>query len=204
MDFNLPKMGRIYYNEILVKHDKVSYVEYVQNPTNFNFQLPTLIVGWNYVKSLNIKNNLNILDKKIKDILFWEFSFNEQKNNHINGVNNFAIGAPTLYFEHQYDYMVIDPIFNNIKNEEDLKFYFNSSIKRVYNYNNENLFILTNENKILGFNLLMFRFFKFNIDSILEKIDSSIIFNDNGDFFTNLCKKHNFMFDLKRYVVTIL
>ncbi|MFW5847381.1 MAG: hypothetical protein ACOCVF_00480 [bacterium] len=199
-NINIPLMGQVYYIDSLVKHDKVSYVDYIQKPDNPQFNLPTLIVGWEYLQSFNFE--VNILEKKINDSLFWEFSFNEHKSNHVNGVNDFVNGVPFLYFNSQFKFKNIDPIFNKINNTNDLDKYFNL-IDKAYVYNNENLYLQTN-NVVLSFNLLMFRYFKINIDSYIQNINKNIIYFDDGTIFTELCKKYNFMYEFKRYVVTLL
>ena len=66
------KLGNIIYEKELVNHTKVDYINYFNKPQIYHSldkTLPTLYVGWSFMKSCNefndIIQNANILHKKI-------------------------------------------------------------------------------------------------------------------------------------------
>ena len=119
------KLGNIIYKDELVNHTKVDYINYHMEDTpmnydDFNILLPTLTVGWNFLKENNTFYDVSILEKEIKkNILYWEFSFNENKAQHVGGVEMFIRNVPYYYFRGQYEYKNIDPIFNEFKRKRN-------------------------------------------------------------------------------------
>ena len=66
------KIANIVYEKNLVNHTKVDYINYVNGEVKYNnldTSLPTLYVGWSFMKQCNPDNeiiqNANILYKKI-------------------------------------------------------------------------------------------------------------------------------------------
>jgi hypothetical protein len=205
------KLANIIYCSDLVNHTKQEYINYYQNIDNIsiiNFNLPTLIVGWQCLKSINkdqnLYNNISILDKLIiKNKLYWEFSFEENKSNHIDGVESFMFNVPYYYFDSNVEYILIDPIFNQIKDFDTLVTYIPKNIDKIYNFKNEMMFILSN-NKIYGIDLKMFEFFKFDIVKLLEIIkDKSLFVIDDidGKKYEYYYQYFYFYVNLIRYIV---
>src|SRR5205807_561040 len=79
--------------------------------------LPTLIVGWEYVKTKF--NDLNILNKEIDKKTYWTFSFSERRDDSYNDIEIFINKIPELLFN-ELSYTNIDPIFEDIKSEKQL------------------------------------------------------------------------------------
>ena len=78
------KLAKIYYKEELVQHKKLKYVEYIKvnNISEINFndnKYIIYIIGWNLIKD---KKEINILNKKISNNIFWDFSFSEKKKDY--------------------------------------------------------------------------------------------------------------------------
>ena len=104
------KLGNVIYRDQLVDHTKVDYINYVQEPINFrelNTDIPTLYVGWFSMKEINHNDDLisaqPILEKKIiSNVLYWEFSFKENKAQHVEGVTYFTNNVPFYYFNIRY------------------------------------------------------------------------------------------------------
>jgi len=206
------KIANIIYNTDLVNHTKQEYINYYQNISNISivdFNLPTLIVGWQYLKNINkdqnLYNNISILDKLlIKNKLYWEFSFEENKSNHIDGVESFIFNIPYYYFDSNIEYILIDPVFNQIKDFDTLILYIPKNIEKIYNYRNEMLFMLTLNNKVYGIDLKMFEFFKFDMVKLLEilKNNSYNIINDiDGKKYEYYYQYFYFYVNLMRYIV---
>lgn len=181
------KIANIIYKDELVNHKRVDYINYMEKPISIDQikkGVPTLYVGWCYFKELNkynkIASNVDILEKEIiPKKLYWEFSYDEKKSDHINGVLDFVISAPTLYFSNKYFYKFINPIYDNIKNINDLtKYDFHINMDVFYNYKNKMIYILDkyiNENNlskmeyvIYGVDLDLFNFLGFNRDDTIN------------------------------------
>ena len=81
------KIANIIHEKELVNHTKAEYINYFNEPKVYDEldkSLPTLYVGWSFMKACNpddpIIQNADILKKKIiTNELYWEFSFRESK-----------------------------------------------------------------------------------------------------------------------------
>lgn len=205
------KFGNILMDSELINHQKVDYINYV-NFTDKNNEidksLPTLVVGWKFLKVLNFDiSQISILEKKIHNKLYWEFSFNENKSEHINGVEKFIESVPDMYFRSEYTYTDLNPLFFNISEFEELKCILPKEIKKSYMIENKMLYMLNNENKIIGIDLVSYNFFNFNVQDIIsyvKTISKSFIDDKNSEIFIE--KKQNIpnFHNLRRYMVTIL
>lgn len=208
------KIANIVYENELVNHTQVEYVNYYKGIVEYDKldkSLPTLYVGWVFMKNSNPDNeiikNADILKKKIiTNELYWEYSFDENKTSHIKGVEGFINYAPQFYFSPKYQYINLDPIFFQIGTVEDLLDVLPKKIDVKYNHKNEMLYVLK-DNKIWGINLKMYEYFKFNtyelLAAITERCDKSI--NDlDGEIYQSYYKIFPNYTHLKRYIVSIL
>ena len=208
------KIANIVYEKELINHTKLEYVNYINKQIEYDKldkSLPTLCVGWSFMKACNPNNeiiqNANILHKKIvANELYWECSFDESKSSHINGIESFIKFAPQFYFASKYSYVNLDPIFFQLQDVDDLMDVVPKKIDASYNYKNEMVYILTN-NKISGINLLSYNYFKFNINDILsrlaERTKISHIDLDGMSYQQYYKILPNFQ-QLKRYLIAIL
>jgi hypothetical protein len=208
------KIANIVYEKELINHTKVEYVNYFNEPIEYNKldkTLPTLYVGWSFMKACNSNNeiiqNADILKKKIiTNELYWEFSFEESKSSHIKGVENFVNLAPQFYFQPKYTYINLDPVFFQIVDIDGLMDVVPKEINIMYKLKNEMIYIL-HENKIIGINLNMYEFFLFNINELLIRITERSIktFNDlDCSIYQSYYKIFPNFSHLKRYMVVIL
>ena len=215
------KLANIIYEKELVNHTQVDYINYFNKPQNYNGvdkTLPTLYVGWSFMKSCNefndIIQNANILHKKIiGNELYWECSFEESKTSHVKGINSFIKLVPQFYFQPKYTYINLDPVFFQIVTIDDLMDALPKEIDTMYNFKNEMIYLLhedetTQQKNIIGLNLKMYSYFKFNIQEILDRISGRIkkaTFQDlQGDVYLSYYKiLPNFAY-LKRYLIVIL
>jgi hypothetical protein len=208
------KIANIIYEKELVNHVELEYVNYYKELIEYDKldkTLPTLYVGWSFMKQCNPNNeiiqNANILHKKIiSNELYWECSFDESKSSHVKGVENFINAVPQFYFLPKYTYINLDPVFFLIKDLQDLVDVLPKEIDAVYNFKNEMVYLLS-ENKITGIDLKMYGFFKFDVSKILSLLHNKSIniYNDlDGNIHMSYYKIFpNFTY-LKRYLVTIL
>jgi hypothetical protein len=208
------KIANIVYEKELVNHVEVEYINYYRGLIDYNNldkSLPTLYVGWSFMKLCNPNNeiiqNADILHRKIiANELYWEFSFEESKASHVNGIESFINVVPQFYFQPKYNYINLDPVFFQLKDMQDLFDVLPKEIDAVYNYKNEMLYLLLN-NKITGMNLNMFGFFKFDLDEIKTKINqkAKVQYLDlSGEIYQSYYKILPNFTHLKRYLITIL
>lgn len=208
-------IANVIHDGELINHTKVDYINYVKDSVEYDSidkSLPTLYVGWSFMKDSNKSNeiiqNANILHKQIIiNELYWEFSFSESKPSHVKGVDLFTSLAPKFYFESKYSYLNVDPVFSKLFNVEDLMGVLPKEIDYMYTYKNEMVYLL-NENKIWGINLKMFEFFQFNIDDIISRLNERHVetpFNDvEGVIYQEYYKKFPKFSRLKRYIIVML
>jgi len=208
------KLANIIYEKELVNHIKVDYINYYKESIEYDKldkRLPTLYVGWSFMKASNPNNNIiqnaDILKKKIiTNELYWECSFEESKSSHVNGIENFINLVPQFYFFSKYEYIIVDPIFSQIKNIQDLLNKIPEKADILYNFKNEMIYLLS-ENKIFGVDINIYKFFQFNIDEIKDKLlqrtNASIIDLD-GDKYIEYYKILPNFTHLKRFLVTLL
>ena len=208
------KIGNIVYEKQLVNHVKLEYINYFNEPIEYNKldkELPTLYVGWSFMKACNPLNeiiqNANILHKRIiTNELYWECSFEESKGSHIKGTESFVNSLPQFYFSSKYSYINLDPVFFQLRDIEDLMDVVPKKIEFIYNYKNEVLYLLF-ENIIWGINLDTFNYFRFNVDNILNRISerTKIIFIDpKGEQYQSYYKIFPNFIHLKRYLIILL
>jgi len=207
------KIANVIYEKELVNHNGVDYVNYICEPIeydNLDKTLPTLYVGWSFMKKCNPNNliiqNADILKKKIiTNELYWECSFEESKPSHIKGVDSFINHVPDFYFAPKYTYINLDPVFFQIKDIQDLLDIIPKEIKSTYNFKNEMIYI-SNDNKIWGISLTLFQYFQFDIDDIIIKIaerTKTLISDIDGSYYQSYYKLFPNFTNLKRYLVSI-
>jgi hypothetical protein len=208
------KIANIIYEKELINHAQVDYVNYFNKPQNYNSvdkTLPTLYVGWSFMKSCNpfneIIQNANILHKKIiANELYWECSFEESKSSHVKGIESFVNLAPQFYFQPKYTYINLDPLFFQITDIEGLMDVLPKEIDFLYNFKNEMIYLLS-DNKITGIDLKMYDFFKFNTLEILARIQERTKKYQNdldGNTYLSYYKILPDFSHLKRYLIVIL
>jgi hypothetical protein len=208
------KIANVIHEKPLVNHTAVEYVNYIDKSTAYDtldHSLPTLYVGWSFMKECNPNNeiiqNADILKKKIiTNELYWEFSFEESKPSHVKGVQSFVNVAPQFYFQPKYIYTNLDPVFFQITDVEGLMDVLLKGFDRVYNFKDEMLYILK-DNKIWGINLKMYEFFKFSITDIIERVcerSTETVRDGDGMLYVTQYKIFPNFTHLKRYLVVIL
>jgi len=211
------KIANIIHEKELVNHTKAEYINYFNEPKvydDLDKSLPTLYVGWSFMKVCNPDNdiiqNANILKKKIiTNELYWEFNFNESKASHVKGVDTFAGLAPQFYFTPKFQYINLDPVFFQLKDLQDFMDVVPKEIDLIYQYKNEMIYLLF-EDKIWGINLRMYEFFKFDANDIIHrvgerlKIGSEYVTDLEGETYQSYYKIFPNFELLKRYIVTIL
>jgi hypothetical protein len=204
------KIANIVYEKELVNHNEVEFINYHKGGyESLNADLPTLFVGWEFMKQFPLAElkDVNILKHRIiENKLYWEFSFDENKSSHVSGIQSFIEYVPKFYFTPRYQYENIDPVFHQLRDNQDLFDVLPKEITKAYVLKNRMLYILSGQ-KIYGLDLDMYKFFKFNVDGIKEKVtEMSFAFFDDpdGKYYEKYYKIFPDFSFLKRYLVVLV
>jgi len=113
-----------------------SLLKYLHFHSNYiNDEIPTLIVGYEYAKS--IYPNIEIENYKINNKTYWCFNPKEFLNYFINGFKEFLNVIPDLLIVDN-KFKIIDPFFtpefDNI--DKVIDFFNQETVKNIYYYNN--------------------------------------------------------------------
>lgn len=207
-------LGNIIYENELINHITCDYIKYYNEEISHNkvnSNIPTLYVGWEYLKRCNPNvtfiQNCDILNRNIiPNKLYFEFSFDEYKSSHVKGVEEFSKNAPYLYFNSEYKYVNFDLIFQQLNGIDDVLATLPIYIDATYQYKNDMIYVLSG-NDIIGINLILFRFFNIDTVELINSINNrtSFIYLDyNGDMYQQHYKKMPNFSELKRYLVVML
>lgn len=139
---------------------------------------PTLIIGLNNVKK--IETNLDYLDRKLSDDIYWTFSKSEKRYLFEEDLFLF-INSTYKKIIDKIEYIFVDMfLYNNIKiNEifENLK-----KINYKISLKHKDMIYVYGDNKIFGFDLKQVKYMGVKIDRLMSKIISlSDVFLDDKD-----------------------
>lgn len=209
------KIANIIYDNKLINHEDLDYINYYNSKTEYNSintLLPTLYVGRRFLKESNPNNEIilqsNVLEKKIiANKLYWECSFDEDKSSNINGVVRFVNLIPKYYFEGNFKYSIIDPVFLTLREDSQLYNALPNNIIKVYKFKDEMIYLLSENNKIFGIDLKMLNYFKFDIeklDSVIDGKCDNIVNDIDGEIFKKFYRILPDYELLRRYVVSLI
>lgn len=200
------KFCNIVFETELVNHKEIDFINYINKNTKYNDiknNLPTLYVGWLFLKKCNIFDANILKNAIIENKLYWIPSPEENKTLYTIGINSFINLVPTIYLTNDYKYIDIDPVISQIFSLDDMINIIGINFDRSYQYKTDIIYLLKN-NIIYGINLKMFEFFGFNISQILITINSGttdVITDTNGDIYVEYFKKMPYFKYLKRFLV---
>jgi hypothetical protein len=169
-------IGNIVSDRIITHDDRIKTVGSIDEIID---GLPTLIIGWEKVKSINPE--VDILEKHINLDLFWTYALTEKRSEHDVDIQ--------LFIQYCYDnlvedieYIFIDPIqfkLNTIK----------KTIKKIRSfenpicYHNDRVIYIYGEDIIFGIDLLLCdTFFSIRPEKIKRKIETltnSLLLDEN-------------------------
>ena len=160
-------------NDLPSEFNQVSKLEDIIDNT-----LPTLIISWYKVKELYPE--IDILERKINDNLFWTFKKSENRNSYENDLFDF-IDYSYKQLVKEIEYVFIDPInYSLTKIKKILSKLYNS--KNIVGYKNNDMVYLYIDKLIFGIDLRLLRYMGFNMDKIIEKITKfSNVFLQNNE-----------------------
>lgn len=178
----------------LSNHKQLDWINYVKfDPSmkgklhlSVNMTLPTLIVGWSLFKNEFAYLNPHILknDGYAGTQIQWIFSMEEKMNEHFLGMEKFLKTAPRKFVEIK-PYRTIDPIKDNILNEDHIIIYMNGFLNLftcdVYQYKEEIIYLYDRTRfEITGIYLNSFKYFQYDVEKIKELIYSRVQQNSNN------------------------
>ena len=140
--------------------------------------LPTLIVGWDIVKT--IEPEADFITRKLSDNIFWTFKKTERRDIFENDLYDFIHHSYNLLIK-DLDYKFIDLIQLS---EQELKTTFKEIKKsvKVIGYIHENMLYIYTDNIVYGLDLKLVTYLEYNLSDILNKIKSYCsVFLDNDE-----------------------
>lgn len=140
--------------------------------------LPTLIVGWDIVKT--IEPEADFITRKLSDNIFWTFKKTERRDIFENDLYDFIHHSYNLLIK-DLDYKFIDLIQLS---EQELKTTFKEIKKstKVIGYIHENMLYIYTDNIVYGLDLKLVAYLEYNLADILNKIKSYCsVFLDNDE-----------------------
>jgi hypothetical protein len=122
----------------------VGYPVNVSNeyPSDDSFEIPTIVVGWSYIK--NRFPQQNIFDKKLKDNLYWTYGHSEDKKMFLQEIENFFYKQIKNWLP--VDFIQYDSLFSNLSFYDFCKNNLNEDASVFIYFNNGALYI-RNDNK---------------------------------------------------------
>lgn len=165
----------------IVTHSNINvdkYFKVVKSLDDIIDGLPTLIVGWDIVKTIN--PNADFIDKKLSENIFWTFKKSERRDIFEDDFYNFT--------EYCYGLLIKDIEYNFIDliqlNETELKniFRFIKKCENVVGYLYNKMLYIFVEKTIYGIDLTLLKYMDYNTDDVLCKIKSYCsVFLDNKE-----------------------
>jgi hypothetical protein len=144
------------------------YFNIVQSIDEIIDDLPTLVIGWDIVKTIN--PNADFIDKKLSNNIYWTFKKTERRD----------IFEEDLYYfiKHSYNLLIknIEYIFIDLIlfSDSELKATFKKIKKspKVIGYKYNNMLYLYTDKTIYGFDLKLVKYLDLDSDKTVEKIKS--------------------------------
>jgi len=169
-------LGEIIISKELLNNEKT--LSLLNKPTlniktemDINPEIPTLIIGWCVVSKMFNEDEVSILNKKIKDNLYWTFSPKEDKQEFNENIDEF-IDKSYNDFIKDISYHGLDPIIDEFKNPDEFidKFLPGGKFDNVY-LTDDFIYIYSESNKVIyGIDLKYYNFLRFKTDKLIEVI----------------------------------
>ena len=153
------------------------YFNVVQSIDDIINGLPTLIIGWDIVKTIN--PNADFIDKNLSKDIFWTFKKTERRDIFEEDLYNFIQYTYNLLvkdIKYQFvDFIELDKnetkdVFNQIKNKKSISYFYN------------NMVYIHNEKTIYGIDLKLVKYLDFDVTKTINKIKTySTVFLSDSD-----------------------
>jgi hypothetical protein len=154
------------------------YFNVVESIDDIIKELPTLVIGWDIVKTIN--PNADFIDKKLSKNIFWTFKKTERRDIFEEDLYDFIYYSYNLLVNN-IEYKFVDTIQmtdNELKNVFKTIKEYKKSI--AYKYG-EMLYVYT-QNNIYGIDLNLLKYMGLDYNKTINKIKSdSLVFLDNEE-----------------------
>lgn len=129
------------------KIDTIDLVEKTNKVDSINESVPTLIIGKELAESICGKENIHLLDKKIRKNLFWTFTRLEKRSEYeldIEKFNSFVVSKLLSMVKYYFFNIYHEPLIrikrliSFVTNDEEKHFYVTK--KHIYLYYDGNVF----------------------------------------------------------------
>ena len=183
-------------SQVDIKADKLFNL--IKDINNIEPELPTLIIGWEFVKAIYGENRPSILEKQISENLYWTFTKKERRVDYEEDIKNFiGICIENISDKILYKFLnvltckqsVIKNIINKLTSTE---------IYSIYIKNNSFIYIFDSDNnKIIGIDFNAIDFLKIErkkIYRILYSNKNNVFFNEDfldKEIKINIKQKNN-------------
>jgi len=161
----------------------------VKSINEINKDLPTLIIGFDYVNKHY--PSLDILNRTLKPNLYWTFKKSERRDLHDEDIHSFIINT----YKHlisNITYLFIDPIhFNKAKL---IKIIRKLKSTKITSYLHDNMIYIYCDNIIFGIDLKLLKYMGFNLDKIKNKIKIAS---------TEFLEKDNIFIEYEKHVIRL-
>lgn len=156
---NIVTKKKITFDSLICKCKSISEID----KTN-----PTLIIGWDEVKSI-YGNDISILEKQIDENIFWTFNKTERRNDYERDINKFYCFI-IKNLVNNVKYHLINVLTIKYSSAKRLIDFINSDIvKHIYIDNNRFIFIYYN-NTVCGISLDCLRYVNIDTNKVIKKI----------------------------------
>lgn len=167
----------------IVTDKRVNFDSLINKCKSYNdidTSVPTLIIGWNNVKS--IFPNVSILNKEINPNMFWTFGRTERRVDYERDINSFYLYCIKNISSH-IKYKFFNIITTTYSKCKRLINFINSDIsKTIYVHNDCSIFILF-DNNVIGISLNDIDYLNIKKNKVLNMIgnnpNNNIIYDDN-------------------------
>jgi hypothetical protein len=139
--------------------------------------LPTLIIGWDIVKTIN--PDVDFIDKKLSDNIFWTFKKSERRDIYQEDLYNFITYCYKNLIK-DIDYSFIDLI---TLTDSEIKESFNNikKCKKSATYQYNDMIYVYCDNTIYGIDLKLVKYLDYDVKKTIEKIKKNSFVFLSGD-----------------------
>lgn len=155
-------------SETKITLEKENLFNFVSSMDEIDENLPTLIVGWKFMKQFYPEQD--ILEKKIDEKVSWTYSRTEKRSDFEVDVEKFITFAHKDLVSNVF-YVFIDPIQYKLGKIKKILRKIKSS-EKIISYHHGNMVYICVDNIVFGVDLLLLEFLEISTPKFLRKIES--------------------------------
>lgn len=173
----------MFIGQVVTKSKTLPIVDYVKTIADYEDNgMPTLIIGKNKAESIFGKDQVKVLDKKIKDNVYWTFAKNERRVDFeadIEAFNNIIVNKLKKSVKYVY-YSIFTE--NTERTKKFIDWLYNGKKKIIYIYEKHLYMYAPKTDTVFGISLNDIEYTGKDPEMVLEKIKANknnIIIYDN-------------------------